>query len=167
MRKLLFVFLIIFTTYQLTAQVRIKFNVTLKDRVETNWPVYTGFFVGGALNGFEEVLTHHYYSFKSKFPKANDSYWDPRKSWVNKWEAGNPANGEKFLLSSTALVWTTDAYHLTRTLKNASYIGSVGFMAYRTVKSRKKPTIWDYALDFVLLSAAHTAGFNLIYDGIF
>ena len=46
----------------------------------------------------------------SKLDKFHQ-WFDPRISWVNKWKNGDPAQGEAFILSSTALVATTDAWH--------------------------------------------------------
>lgn len=79
-------------------------------------------FTAGAFQGTNEAIMHHYSGFKNRFPNANDDFWDPRKSWKNKWrldesgdiiydDKGNPV--ERFWLSSTAFVPFTDGYHLT------------------------------------------------------
>lgn len=45
---------------------------------------------------------------------APAGWCDPRLSWRNKWRDGDPAKGEAFPFSSTALVATTDAWHLAK-----------------------------------------------------
>jgi hypothetical protein len=42
------------------------------------------------------------------------AWLDPQLSWGNKWRNGEPAQGENFPLSSTALVALTDAWHLAK-----------------------------------------------------
>ena len=56
----------------------------------------------------------------SKLKGLNPQFWDKHKSWRNKWKGGVAANGEKFLGSSTFLVWTTDAWHLFNALSYLS-----------------------------------------------
>jgi hypothetical protein len=69
-----------------------------------------------------DKLQFHYE--KSIF--SNESYkqtfWDPSKSWVNKWK--EDLKTEKFLGSSTIFVFTTDAWHLFKFIRNTSlFIG--------------------------------------------
>jgi hypothetical protein len=47
---------------------------------------------------------------------AHRQWLDPRISWTNKWQGGDPARGEAFPLSSTALVGLTDAWHLAKSV---------------------------------------------------
>lgn len=46
----------------------------------------------------------------------NEKFWDWRLSWKNKWKNGSILNGERFFLSSTWLVFLTDAWHLFKAL---------------------------------------------------
>jgi hypothetical protein len=46
----------------------------------------------------------------------NRQFWDWRISWKNKWENGFKLNREKFLFSSSILVFLTDAWHLFKAL---------------------------------------------------
>lgn len=48
----------------------------------------------------------------------NKQWWNPKTSWRNKWKNGNKEEGEKFFLSSTIFVFTTDAWHLFKTIRN-------------------------------------------------
>ncbi len=43
-------------------------------------------------------------------------FTDPATSWQNKWKNGDRKQGEKFFGSSTFLVWTTDFWHLAKTV---------------------------------------------------
>jgi hypothetical protein len=43
-------------------------------------------------------------------------FTDPATSWQNKWKNGDRTQGEKFFGSSTFLVWTTDFWHLAKTI---------------------------------------------------
>ena len=48
------------------------------------------------------------------FKFKNQRFWDMQNSWRNKWKNGDVSQGEAFLFSSTAFVWTTDAWHLVQ-----------------------------------------------------
>lgn len=65
----------------------------------------------------------------SVFKGLNPLWWDPMKSWKNKWKSPLqpptkkwyyfgflPENEEKFPFSSTILVFLTDAWHLAKFL---------------------------------------------------
>ena len=63
-------------------------------------------------NAVMDTLTTRYGQsvFARLSPDAQE-WFDPAVSWVNKWKDGDRAQGEAFPLSSTALVFTTDAWH--------------------------------------------------------
>lgn len=49
----------------------------------------------------------------SIFSRFNEVFWNPQISWVNKYKYDSLGKRtSKFFLSTTVLVWTTDAYHL-------------------------------------------------------
>lgn len=56
---------------------------------------------------------------KSIFSQDNykQTFWDPTKSWVNKWKDSS-AKQESFLGSSSIFVFTTDAWHLFKFFRN-------------------------------------------------
>jgi len=117
-------------------------------------------FVAGASKGYADVLKTHYYKFKEVHPNANDNYWDASISWKNKW-ADNSYTKEKFLGSSTVLVWTTDGWHLSNTINKFAIIGAV------TIKLGQKQPFRYYLYDFLIYTASYSAGFSLIYEGIY
>lgn len=65
-----------------------------------------------ATNAVMDTLSFRY--DRSVFANCTDArnWLDPQVSWKNKWKNGDPKQGDAFFLSSTALVATTDAWHL-------------------------------------------------------
>lgn len=87
------------------------------------------------------------------------SYWNPAESWKNKWKNGDPAQGERFPLSSTALVFLTDAWHLGKWLMFTLieiaicvslclpwYLIPVGVLILKTVRGIGFNPFYDYFL---------------------
>jgi len=62
-------------------------------------------------------ITNFHYD-KSIFSQNTykQTFWDPNKSWVNKWKSD--LKTERFLGSSTIFVFTTDAWHLFKFFRN-------------------------------------------------
>ena len=69
-----------------------------------------------ASNAVMDTLSFRYdTSVFSNF--SHFQHWlDPRISWKNKWKNGDPAQGEAFVLSSTACVAATDAWHFFKSV---------------------------------------------------
>jgi hypothetical protein len=115
-------------------------------------------FVGGSAKGFNETLQFNYRIFEKTFPGANKQWFDPKVSWRNKYEGGNPDNGPDFFLSTSVLVMFTDQYHLN------NFINKAALMSALVVKlgDGKKP-FKHYVLDFLYYSACYSAGFATMY----
>ena len=66
-----------------------------------------------------DTLQFHYERsiFKFNPVKYNQLFWDASISWVNKWK-DETYKTEKFLGSSTIFVFTTDAWHFFKFLRN-------------------------------------------------
>lgn len=122
-------------------------------------------FISGASDGVSQTLAFHYQYFENDFPDAPQSYWNPDSSWYNKWANGDPNQGEAFPGSSTMFVWTTDGYHLFRTISKTSLVSGICFGTVINVYDQKK--WWVYATDFLLYSVAYSAGFHLTYSLMF
>ncbi len=74
------------------------------------------FACAAASNAVMDTLSFRYNkSVFSRYP-AMRNWADPGVSWKNKWKNGDPAQGEAFFLSSTALVALTDAWHLFKSI---------------------------------------------------
>lgn len=107
-------------------------------------------FVAGGFDGGAEYLKFHY--------TQNSTYWNPSISWRNKWKNGDPQQGERFFMSSTAFVGLTDGYHMLRTARN-------GFMVIGiTIRLGEKRKWYKYAIDSAILYTSYNLGFNLLYE---
>lgn len=84
-------------------------------------------FLFGCADGITDHLQFHY----KKGDFENDLFWNPKESWKNKYKDGNPDLGEKFFGSTTFLVWTTDAWHLFKTIKVSIIQFLVAFLLLR------------------------------------
>jgi hypothetical protein len=81
------------------------------------------------INAAMDTLNARYHTsvFKTSNPTLN-KFFNPALSWQNKWKNGDRKQGELFFGSSTFLVWTTDAWHLFKTLMLACY--SIAIVTY-------------------------------------
>jgi len=164
-KRLIFFSLIIAFSYSLNAQNKLrKYLLT-----------GTGQLVSGMLDGTIESISYHYENgFKTRFPKANDVFWNPAVSWKNKYKDGNCELGPKFAGSTTIFVSTTDAYHLLRTGKRSIDGLSLAYYINRECsgpqgkefidKKHSKKKWKSVAKDFIILTAIRCAGFHLTYS---
>lgn len=84
------------------------------------------------LNAVMDTLNARYHTsvFFTKDFRINN-FTDPELSWQNKWKNGDRKQGERFFGSSTFLVWTTDAWHLSKTLMLACI--SIAIVTYSPI----------------------------------
>lgn len=68
-------------------------------------------FVSSAV--FEGVM-----DFLQFYYSGTDHFWNPRLSWINKWNFNQIEKKERFFLSSTVLVFLTDGWHLMKWCRN-------------------------------------------------
>lgn len=120
----------------------------------------TATLISGATDGLNQALQFRYTSVKRTFTGMNDHFWDPAQSWMNKYKNGDPAQGAKFLGSTTYLVFMTDGYHLTRFIEHMFNAGAVAL--YITRREKKKWYI--YVAEIVGGWLINRAGFALVYD---
>jgi len=115
-------------------------------------------FTAGAVKGFNETLMFHWKGFHHAFPKANPQWFNPDKSWRNKYKNNDPNAGTKFPLSTTVLVALTDQYHLN------SFLNRMAWTSAFIIKigESKKP-LKQYLIDFLYYTLCHQAGFMLTY----
>lgn len=75
------------------------------------------FLVAAMANATMDSLSFHYAESPFAQASAGWQHWlNPAISWHNKWKNGDPAQRDAFPLSSTGLVWTTDAWHLAKAI---------------------------------------------------
>jgi len=116
----------------------------------------TTMFLAGALNGVNQDLLFHYYEFQNTFPNANPEFWDPSISWRNKYENGDPLQGEAFPGSSTIFVGVTDGYHATVAGRN--------LMITTTICLSPKTKGWrPFVKKTLLYSLSYGLGFEMVY----
>jgi len=134
-------------------------SLSAQAQTKYNWKrgaLTAGFgFIGGAAMGVHETAVHKPWNFPDKW---DPQYWDASKSWTNKYQNGDPEQGPKFPLSTTALVWTTDAKHMSATVHRAAILGAgitIGF-------GERRPW-WQYVADAVLGFAAYSTAFHMGY----
>jgi hypothetical protein len=126
-------------------------------------------FSAGCSDGLNQTLYAHYSAFKAKFPHANDAYWKPDESWVNKYKNYPQDTREKFLGSKTVFVAFTDAYHVTRQLYGfGMMLGVLLFtLSAPILLGRSGSNMPQWLFVGMALGAcwlAKSAGFHLIYS---
>ena len=74
------------------------------------------FFAGASEAIMDKLQFHFDKSIFSNKDKYKQLFWNPIESWKNKWK--EDLKTEKFIGSSTIFVFTTDAWHLFKFIKN-------------------------------------------------
>lgn len=98
---------------------------------------YIGIVAAGFFDGEAEVLKYNYNGYKRLHPNTNEQYSNPNVSWVNKYRDWPTDTRERYIGSKTFLAWTTDKYHMNRTVRNGLLIGSMSVHIY--VHEKPKP----------------------------
>jgi len=86
----------------------------------------------------------------------NQQFWNPGISWKNKWKNGDKSQREAFFLSSTLLVFTTDAWHLFQSIFLNSLFLGLFFISPEEIS-------WVKALLFLLSRVI----FGLVFTHVF
>jgi hypothetical protein len=122
--------------------------------------IWTGglVFTAGMTKGFNETLLFHWRAFHTAFPKANPNWFNPDKSWRNKYKNGDPDAGPKFFLSTSVFAMFTDQYHLN------NFIGKLAWTSALVIKigDGKKP-LKQYLIDILYYTACNQLGFAVSY----
>ncbi len=119
-------------------------------------------FLSGASDGLNQTLNYHYPAFEAKHPNANAQYWNPQLSWTNKYRNYPEDSRAAFPLSKTALVWATDAHHLTRTLDRGFLVASLTI----NFSQPKKKWYW-YPMEAAGIMLVRSIGFHAVYTVIY
>lgn len=70
-------------------------------------------FLAGCLWGLHEVTAHKWEAVQAKWPRLNPWFWNPAKSWCNKYTPCGPAFGRRKWLGIPIPALFTDAKHLS------------------------------------------------------
>jgi len=114
--------------------------------------------ISGAAKGFNETLEFNWKGFEDVFPKANPKWFYPQQSFKNKYKDGDPEKGAKFPLSTSALVFLTDQYHLNNFINRASLTAALVIK----IGDGKKP-LKHYVFDALYYTACYQVGFGSVY----
>jgi len=107
-------------------------------------------------NSVMDKLQFHYED--SVFSDLSEQYWNPEKSWLNKYK--DPENKDfrpKFFGSTTFLVFLTDGWHLAQFM-------FLNFFALACVPIQKK--FYKYVLVFLGIRTMFGLTFTLFFDKI-
>ena len=97
--------------------------------------------LASAANGVMDTLQFHY--TRSRYAAMDTEFWNPAKSWTNKYKKGEDGKlikplKPKFWLSTTWLVWTTDAWHLAKTIEKALIRTAIVLLLLPILQIRKR-----------------------------
>ena len=122
---------------------------------------YGSLFISGFADGVNDAISFHYNSFQRVHPNANPQYWNPQFSWTNKYD-NVEAKTEDFPLSTTALVFVTDGFHLTNMINRTAFIGGSVIIPI----GQKKKWWWylkEMAIGYGFNRIGFYTSYNLIY----
>jgi hypothetical protein len=123
-------------------------------------------FLAGIFEGAVEALRFRYKTVKKLLPLLSDQFWDPSISHTNKYKNHNPKLGPKFLLSTNALVWVTDGYHLCNFLANNLLFTALALLTYKEIAwiPLDINTNWYILINSITLHVIYSAGNSLVVD---
>ncbi len=137
----------------------IKIGKQEKWRLNGN-KLWTGGLVmlSGMAKGLNETLEFNWHGFAAVFPKANPKWFWPQQSFKNKYKDGDPEKGAKFPLSTSALVFLTDQYHLDNFIQRSALTTALVIK----LGEGKRP-FKHYVFDALYYTAAYQMGFGTVY----
>lgn len=112
-------------------------------------------------NAVMDVLVFKYR--KSIFSKFNPEFWNPNKSWKNKYKNNDEKNGPAFFGSTTFLVFTTDAWHLFQFLSNSLIVLSIILVCNHFFNF----SWWNNIIIFICSKILWGVVFEIFYEKIF
>lgn len=83
--------------------------------------------IAGLSNGLGDAIKFHNIYPNSHFANA--------QSWQNVYKNGDPAQGERFFLSTSLLSFTCDAWHLCKEITLSCFALSLAFLYDKKVKN--------------------------------
>lgn len=116
--------------------------------------------LSGTCKAIQDACLFHYDNsiFKGKL------FFNSSESWKFKYKNGDKAQGDRFFLSSTLLVFCTDSFHLFSMINY--FLICAAIVLYHPI-TPIKITILAALVDFVILKVAHQTCFHIFYTWIF
>jgi len=127
-------------------------------------------FIAGIANAMMDTLKSQWpVSRWMDLPAGHWWYqWAGPSAWRNKWKHGVPANGERFWLSSTALVFVTDGWHFFQMIWGTCFVLAIVFYQPIGLFFSWLP-VWFpvWLADFIILKGVYLLAFNVFYEKVF
>ena len=126
----------------------------------------TAVFLAGSFNGVMDSLQFHYGQNgwhpqgTETFLGGTEQYWNPAKSWTNKYKDNDVTKGPAFFAANTALVFLTDAWHLAKFIMTKLFYASAILIFFWKTKN---PRWWYPVLVFCAFWVVFALGFHSIY----
>lgn len=112
--------------------------------------------LASACNAVMDILQHKFKSsIFSDEERFKELFWNPKISWKNKWKWVNGKLKEKFMFSSTILVFTTDGWHFFQFLFHSCWQLAIAI-------NMPHPVIM-----FITIKVLFSAIFELFYSKVF
>lgn len=122
--------------------------------------------IAAGLNAAMDMNFNQFDNSKFSLPTMNPLFWNPNKSWVNKWKNGDKAQGEKFFLSSTALVFLTDSWHLFKMLFLTCVFLAIILYTPLFNTHILGATIWNTILDVVIKLNMYSIIWGVVFESV-
>lgn len=130
-------------------------------------------FVADMCNGIMDAIAFHYADSLPGRKGWSERFWDPSMSWMNKYATDE--NGRlikplspKYWGSTTFFAWTTDAWHLFKSLYRGLLRAAVVVLIVFAARTWQVRISWFYGIAIWLFIALFQAmGFHLTYSVIF
>ena len=121
----------------------------------------------GIAEAFMDKLQFHWEKsiFVPNPPKYKPSFWNPAISWKNKWKEGTDYKVEKFKGSTSIFVFTTDAWHLFKFIKNTTMFLAIFFAMVAVTFNPFIPIIYLISL-VILARTSYGLAFTLFFNHI-
>lgn len=111
--------------------------------------------------GIMDTLQFHF--AKSSFADRDPLFWNPNRSWRNKYKNQDPEQGPKFPFSTTGLVFLTDAWHLFQAVMLAAHRTALVILGSLFIDLQW----WIWVIIWLGLSLVFSSGFHLSYTLLF
>lgn len=85
----------------------------------------TCYLIAGFADGQAEIIRNDYRRYAAIHPKANPQWANPKLSFRNKYQSWPENQKAAYVGSKTWLAFTTDKFHLNRTLRNTLMAGGL------------------------------------------
>lgn len=125
--------------------------------------IFSGLLIAGFLDGQSEVIKSDFSRYQRVHPLTNPNWSNPILSFKNKYKDWPTDTREKFFGSTTVFVWTTDKYHLNRTLRNGLMMGSTSLSMSLYEKPSLKQIVKQAALSWVFYLLGTGIAHSIVY----